>query len=80
MKLLKKVRNKVNLRLIRMKVKTQKGIEGFLRRKSVMKNQAEWKKENTTGKNNKKLNKEMMKKKVKKIVKKAVANKKGKLL
>ena len=76
MKLLKKVRNKVYLRHIRMKVRTQKGIGGFLRRKPVMINQAEWNKEKTTGKKNEKTKK--VKKKAKKIVKKSVANKKGK--
>ena len=59
MKLLKKVRNKVYLRHIRMKVRTQKGIGGFLRRKPVMINQAELNKEKT----------KKVKKKVENIVK-----------
>ena len=56
-------------------MKRGKGIGGFLRRKQLMINQAEWNKEKTTGKKNE--NKKA-KKKAKKIVKKAVANKKGK--
>ena len=54
MKLLKKVRNKVYLRHIRMKVRTQKGSGGFLRRKPVMINQAEWNKEILQGRRMKK--------------------------
>ena len=61
-----------------MKVRTLKGIGGFLRRKPVMINQAEWNKEKTTGKKNEKMKNKEMKNKAKKIVKKAVANKKGK--
>ena len=54
-------------------MKRGKGFGGFLRRKPVVINKAEWNKEKTTGNKN-----EMKKKKAKKIVKKAVANKKGK--
>ena len=46
------------LRHMRMKVGTQKGIGGFLRRKPVMINQAEWNKEQTTGKKNEKIKKQ----------------------
>ena len=60
-----------------MKVRTQKGIGGFLRRKLVMINQAEWNKEKITGEKNE-IMKNKKKKKAKKIVKKAVAKKKGK--
>ena len=52
MKVLKKVRNKVYLRHIRMKVRTQKGIGGFLRRKQVLIYKAELNKEKTTGMKN----------------------------
>ena len=57
-------------------MKRGKGIGGFLRRKPVMINQAEWNKEKTTGKKNEMMKKKMMQKKAKKIVKKVVLNKK----
>ena len=60
-----------------MKVRTLKGIRGFLRRKLLMINQAEWNNEKTTGKKNEKTKK--VKKKAEEIVKKSVANKKGKI-
>ena len=75
-KLLKKVRNNVYLRHIRMKVRTQNGIEGLLRRKPVMINQAEWNKEKTKKVKKKVENIVKPKRKVEKILKKAVLNKK----
>ena len=68
MKLLNNVRNKVCLRYIRNKMKSQKGIGGFLRKRQEIRNQAEKNKEKMVGKK--------VKKKVKNIVKKAVLNKK----
>ena len=65
MKLLKNVRNKVSYIV---KMKSQKGIGGFLRKRQEIRNQAEKYKEKTAGKK--------VKKKVKKIVKKVVLNKK----
>ena len=59
-----------------MKMRTQKGLGGFLRRKAVLINQAKWNKKKRTGKMNEKTKK--VKRKAKKIVKKSVANKKGK--
>ena len=77
-KLLKNVRNKVYLRHIRMKVRTQKGIGGFLMREPVLINQAKWNKEKTKKVKEKVENIVQPKRKAKKIVKKSVANKKGK--
>ena len=65
MKLLKNVRNKVSYIV---KMKSQKGIGGFLRKKQELRNQTEKNNVKTTGKK--------AKKKVKKIVKKSVLNKK----
>ena len=64
MKLLKNVRNKVSY-IVKMKI--QKGIGDFLRKKPVMINQTERYKEKIIGKK--------VKKKVKNILRKAVLNK-----
>ena len=64
MKLLKNVRNKVSYIV---KIKSQKGIGGFLRKKQELRNQTE--------KNNLKTSGKKVKKKVKKNVKKVVLNK-----
>ena len=66
MKLLKIVR--IRLCFIHIRMKSQQGIGGFLRKRQEIRNQAEKYKEKTAGKK--------VKKKVKKIVKKAVLNKK----
>ena len=65
MKLLKNVINKVSYIV---KMKSQQGIGGFLRKSQEIRTQAEMYKEKTAGKK--------VKKKVKKIVKKFVLNKK----
>ena len=65
MKLLKNVRNKVSYIF---KMKTQKVVGGFLRKKQELRNQTEKDNVKTTGK--------QVKKKVKKNVKKVVLNKK----
>ena len=59
MKLLKNIRSKVSYIV---KMKSQKGIGGFLRKRQEIRNEAEMYKEKTAGKR--------VKKKVKKIVKK----------
>ena len=65
MKLLKKVRNKVSY-IVKMNI--QKDIDGFLRKRQEIRNQAEKYKEKTAGKK--------VKKKVNKIMENPVLNKK----
>ena len=69
MNLLKEVRNEISYIV---KMRRQKGIGGFLRRKPVMINQAEWNKDKMRGKKNE--NKEA-KRKPKLIVMNLVAKK-----